>query len=157
GVRISATLAAMLQTQPRSLYAAFDRFPTRKGASTHIARFAPCLFEYAGGGLLYAMGDTTLPAHQVEGDIEIVRYSLPVENLLQRATAFGAYLEQVLDAAQESVRIAHFRDPWSGVPILSRARRYASVFEVNALPSIELPHVYPGIAARTLEKLRSTE
>jgi predicted nucleotidyltransferase len=37
---------------PRALYAAFDRFPTRKGASTHIARFAPALFTEHGGGLL---------------------------------------------------------------------------------------------------------
>jgi len=147
----------MLLTAPASLYAAFDRFPTRKGASTHIARFAPCLFEHAGGGLLYVMGDLTLPVHQVEDNVEILRYSVPIENLLERATAFGAHLDQVLDQAERSVRIAHFRDPWSGVPILSRPHRYASVFEVNALPSIELPHAYPGIAPRTLEKIRATE
>ena len=147
----------MLLTAPRALYAAFDRFPTRKGAATHIARFAPCLFEHAGGGLLYVMGDATLPAHQLEDGIEILRYSLPVENLLERAAGFGAYLGHVLDEAAPSMRIAHFRDPWSGVPILSRAHSYATVFEVNALPSIELPHAYPGIAPRTLEKLRAAE
>jgi len=147
----------MLLTAPRSLYAAFDRFPTRKGASTHIARFAPCLFEHAGGGLLYVMGDTTLPAHQLEGDVEILRFSLPVENLLERATAFSGYLEHVLDEAVPGLSIAHFRDPWSGVPILSRPQRYATVFEVNALPSIELPHAYAGLAPRTLEKLRAAE
>jgi len=147
----------MLLTSPRSLYAAFDRFPTRKGASTHIARFAPCLFEHAGGGLLYVMGDATLPVQQLEGDIEVLRFSLPVENFLERASAFGACLERALDETDERLRIAHFRDPWSGVPILSRAHRYATVFEVNALPSIELPHAYPGIAPRTLEKIRATE
>ena len=151
----------MLLTSPRSLYAAFDRFPTRKGASTHIARFAPCLFEHAGGGLLYVMGDTTLPVQQLEretwGEVEILRFSLPVENFLERVSAFGACLEHVLDEAGDGLSIAHFRDPWSGVPILSRPHRYATVFEVNALPSIELPHAYPGIAPRTLEKIRATE
>ena len=147
----------MLLTAPRSLYAAFDRFPTRKGASTHIARFAPCLFEHAGGGLLYVMGDATLPVHQLEGDCEILRFSLPIENLLERAAAFGSYLDQILGAAAASLSIAHFRDPWSGVPILSASHDCASVFEVNALPSIELPHAYPAIAPRTLEKLRSAE
>ena len=147
----------MLLTAPRSLYAAFDRFPTRKGASTHIARFAACQFGHAGGGLLYVMGDRTLPAHQLEGDIEILRFSLPVENFLERAAAFGRYLDTVLDAAAPSLSIVHFRDPWSGVPILSRPHRYATVFEVNALPSIELPHAYPAIAPRTLEKLRAAE
>jgi glycosyltransferase involved in cell wall biosynthesis len=147
----------MLLTQPRSIYAAFDRFPTRKGASTHIAQFAPCLFEHAGGGLLYVMGDTTLPVHQVEGDVEILRFSLPVENFIERAAGFGAYLERVLERIAAGLIIAHFRDPWSGVPILSRSHSYKTVFEVNALPSIELPHAYPGIAPRTLEKIRATE
>jgi len=147
----------MLLTAPRSLYAAFDRFPTRKGASTHIARFAPCLFEHAGGGLLYVMGDATLPAHQLEGDVEILRFSLPVENLLERAAAFGSYLDQILGEVSSGLSIAHFRDPWSGVPILSSMHHCATVFEVNALPSIELPHAYPALAPRTLEKLRSAE
>lgn len=144
-------------TSPRSLYAAFDRFPTRKGASTHIARFAPCLFDYAGSGLLYVLGDTTLPVQQVEGDVEIVRWSVPAENFLDRARAYGAYLERVLDRVGAGLAIAHFRDPWSGVPLLSRPHAYATVYEVNALPSIELPHSYPAIAPRTLDKLRSTE
>ncbi len=147
----------MLLTAPRSLYAAFDRFPTRKGASTHIARFAPCLFEHAGGGLLYVLGDDTLPVQQREGDCEVLRFALPIENFLERALAFGAHLERVLEHAAPTLRLAHFRDPWSGVPLLSRPHRYATVFEVNALPSIELPHAYPGIAPRTLDKIRASE
>ena len=46
---------------------------------------------------------------------------------------------QRLDRFDGALRIAHFRDPWSGVPLLAREHRYASVYEVNALPSIELP------------------
>jgi glycosyltransferase involved in cell wall biosynthesis len=147
----------MLLRAPRSLYAAFDRFPTRKGAATHIAQFAPCLFDYAGGGLLYVLGDDSLPVHQVEGDVEILRFAQPVENFLDRAVAYGICLERVLDQAAPTLRIAHFRDPWSGVPILLRARSYATVFEVNALPSIELPHAFPGVAPRTLDKIRASE
>ena len=82
---------------------------------------------------------------------------MPVENLLERALGFGAYLERALDEAAASLRLAHFRDPWSGAPILSRPHDYATVFEVNALPSIELPHAYPAIAPRTLDKLREME
>ncbi|MEP6939884.1 MAG: glycosyltransferase [Rudaea sp.] len=147
----------MLLTAPRSLYAAFDRFPTRKGASTHIAHFAPCLFEYSRGGLLYVLGDTTLPVQQLEGDVEILRFSVPIENFLERAIAYGSHLDRVLDATADTLGIVHFRDPWGGVPLLTRPHRYASVFEVNALPSIELPHAYPGLAPRTLEKLRASE
>ena len=43
------------------------------------------------------------------------------------------------------------------MPILARDRGYATVFEVNALPSIELPFAFPGIAPRTLEKIRASE
>lgn len=147
----------ILVQRPRALYAAFDRFPTRKGASTHIARFAPCLFEEHGGGLLYVVGDESLPAHQVEEDVEIVRFSRPFPNLLERAVAFGEHLARLLDEAEAGLEICHFRDPWSGVPILERPHRYATVFEVNALPSIELPYAFPSIAPRTLEKVRNAE
>jgi glycosyltransferase involved in cell wall biosynthesis len=152
----------MLQKQAQSVYASFDRFPTRKGASTHIARFAPCLFDYAGGGLFYVLGDlavggSPLPIHQIEGEVEIVRFSRPIENFLERALAFGAYFGQLIEHVHKDLRIAHFRDPWSGVAVLAREHRYASVYEVNALPSIELVHAYPGIAPRTLEKIRQSE
>ena len=147
----------LLVRHPRALYAAFDRFPTRKGASTHIARFAPALFEACGGGLLYVVGDEALPAHQLEGDVEIVRFSVPFPNLLDRAVAFGEHLARLLDEADDALEICHFRDPWSGVPILERSHRYATVFEVNALPSIELPYAYPSIAPRTLGKIRAAE
>ena len=146
-----------LLRRPRALYAAFDRFPTRKGASTHIARFAPALFEEYAGGLLYVLGDERLPAHQVEGDVEVVRFCAPLPNLLERAVAFGEHLARLLDEADESLEVCHFRDPWSGVPILERPHRYATVFEVNALPSIELPYAFPSIAPRTLEKIRGAE
>ena len=58
----------------RALYAAFDRFPSRKGSAVHIDRFARALFEQAGGGLLYVLGGDDLPAYQREGPVEIVRY-----------------------------------------------------------------------------------
>jgi len=147
----------LLVRRPRALYAAFDRFPTRKGASTHIARFVPALFEEHGGGLLYVVGDERYPTHQVEGEVEIVRFSAPVPNLLERAVAFGVHLARLLDEAEGTLEICHFRDPWSGVPILERPHRYATVFEVNALPSIELPCAFPSLAPRTLEKIREAE
>ncbi len=147
----------LVNRRPRALYAAFDRFPTRKGASTHIARFAPALFEEYDGGLLCVLGDERLPLHQVEGDVEIVRFARPFENFLERAVAFGDHLARLLDEAGASLEICHFRDPWSGVPVLERPHRYATVFEVNALPSVELPYAYPSIAPRTLDKLRAAE
>jgi glycosyltransferase involved in cell wall biosynthesis len=147
----------LLRTSPRVLYAAFDRFPSRKGAAIHIDRFARTLFSVAGGGLLYVLGGEGLPPYQQEGDIEIVRFSLPIENYLSRALAFGAHLEALLDESDQNLALCHFRDPWSGIPIVSRPRQYACVYEVNGLPSIELPQVYPDLDARTLDKIRADE
>ena len=107
----------MLHRRPRSLYAAFDRFPSQKGAGVHIARFARALFDARGGGLLYVLGGGDLPVHQVEEEVEIVRFSTSFENYLERAQAFGDRLSALLDEAEGSLEIAHFRDPWSGLAI----------------------------------------
>jgi glycosyltransferase involved in cell wall biosynthesis len=138
----------------RAVYAAFDRFPSRKGAGVHIARFARALFDWAGGGVLYALGGDDLPGWQVEGDVEIVRFSTPIDNFLERTIAYGQRLSALLDEMPR-LEIAHFRDPWSGVAIVER--NVATVFEVNALPSIELPFGYPSVAPRTLEKIERLE
>lgn len=147
----------MLLRAPEAIYAAFDRFPTRKGASTHIARFAPALFRHAGGGLLYVLGDSSMPARQLEGDVEIVRFRREIPNFLERAVAYQSQLARVVGAARGSLRIAHFRDPWSGPPLLSADRDWATVYEVNALPSIELPSAFPSVSPQTLAKIRATE
>src|SRR5215216_6107901 len=115
----------------RALYAAFDRFPSRKGSAVHIDRFARALFEHAGGGVLYALGGDDLPAYQREGDVEIVRYMREAYHLLERAAGYGERLATLLERLPD-LEIAHFRDPWSGVPIVERpGRRYVAIYEVN--------------------------
>ena len=142
----------------RALYAAFDRFPSRKGAAVHIDRFARTLFDELGGGLLYVLGGPDLPLRQIEGNVEILRFAEDVPNFLERAMAFGARLASVVDDHAHSLEVCHFRDPWSGVAIALRGeRRYSTVFEVNALPSVELPYLFPAVGPRTLAKIRSME
>ena len=138
----------------RALYAAFDRFPSRKGAGVHIARFSRALFDWVGGGMLYVLGGDDLPGWQMEGDVEIVRFSAGIDNFLERTVAFGERLAALLDD-MPALEIAHFRDPWSGLPALDRG--CATVYEVNALPSIELPFAYPTAAPRTIEKIERLE
>ena len=46
----------------RAIYAAFDRFPSPKGAATHIGQMASTLFETFGGGLLYVPEHWITPA-----------------------------------------------------------------------------------------------
>lgn len=142
----------------RALYASFDRFPSAKGAATHIARMATTLFDTMEGGLLYAIGGEDLPPYQREGGVEIVRFGGEHANVLERALAFGAALDGILARAGDSLKICHFRDPWSGVPIIGRgAGERRTVYEVNGLPSIEMPFTYPALSPRTLAKIRAAE
>jgi glycosyltransferase involved in cell wall biosynthesis len=148
----------MLERPHRALYAAFDRFPSRKGAAIHIDRFARTLFDTFDGGALFVLGGPQLPAHQLEGPVEIVRFTAGIANFLERALAFGEWLARNVDRLQNSLELAHFRDPWSGAAIALRPRRnYAVVYEVNALPSIELPSLFPALGPSTLAKIRRVE
>lgn len=152
----------MLERPHRALYAAFDRFPSRKGAAIHIDRFARTLFNTFGGGALFVLGGPDLPAHQVEdaagNTVEIVRFMADIPNFLDRALAFGGWLARAVDRMEGSLELCHFRDPWSGAAIALRPRRnYAVVYEVNALPSIELPSLFPALGPSTLDKIRRTE
>lgn len=140
----------------KALYTAFDRFPSRKGSAVHIDRFARALFEHSGGGLLYVLGGEGLPAYQREGDVEIVRYVREAAHVLERAAGYGARLSALLDELPD-LEIAHFRDPWGGVPIVEHPGDFLRVYEVNGLPSIELPFLYPAIPQGLLDQIAELE
>ena len=53
------------------------------------------------------------------------------------------------------MRLAHFRDPWSGMAVVERD--VATVYEVNGLPSVELPYLHPAIPRGTLERIAEVE
>jgi glycosyltransferase involved in cell wall biosynthesis len=140
------------------LYAAFDRFPSPKGAGIHINHVARTLFDVFGGGLLYVLGDEELPVYQREEEIEIVRYSRRVENFLERALGYSHCLSRLLDQQKTTLEVCQFRDPWGGVPILAENDRgYKTIYEINGLPSIELPYAYPQVGSKTLMKIREME
>jgi glycosyltransferase involved in cell wall biosynthesis len=144
-------------TSHRAVYAAFDRFPSRKGAAIHIDRFARTLFDTFGGGALFVLGGPDLPVHQIEGPIEIRRFRADVPNFLERALRFGAWLEHAVQRMEPTLEVCHFRDPWSGAALALRPHRYAVVYEVNGLPSIELPSLFPALGPPTLARIRRIE
>src|SRR5687768_5006569 len=113
----------MFERSHRAVYAAFDRFPSRKGAAIHIDRFARALFDEAGDGALLVLGGPGLPSHQLEKNVEIVRFQHDFSNFLERALAFEAWIDRALDELEDSLEICHFRDPWAGSPIALRPRR----------------------------------
>src|SRR6266536_4791045 len=111
-----ALVRFMFERAHRTLYAAFDRFPSRKGAAIHIDRFARALFDEFGGGVLYVLGGEGLPRWQRDGSVEVLRYDGSEENFLDRALGFGNALVKAIDA-MPALELAHFRDPWSGAAI----------------------------------------
>jgi glycosyltransferase involved in cell wall biosynthesis len=152
-----------LQQQHPALFAAFDVYPSAKGSATHIYHNAEALFAYASGGWLAVLGDERLADYQREFNpqsVEITRFSQPIDNYLRRGQAYSDALLQTL-AEQKGLRLAHFRDIWGGLPILLHKSRsqapYKTVFEVNGLPSIELPYRYPQLPQSTLAKLGQME
>ena len=144
--------------KPKSLYAAFDTFPAPKGAAVHIREFAQTLFTHSGGGLLLVLGEEGLPSWQIEGGMQIRRLVSDEQNYLKRAMQFSDFVHAHAEMLKNDLAIAHFRDPWGGMPLLAvESRSYKTVYEVNALPSIELPARYPAVTARTCERIRELE
>ncbi|EKD82962.1 MAG: Glycosyl transferase, group 1 family protein, partial [uncultured bacterium] len=143
---------------PKSLYAAFDTYPAPKGAAVHIREFAQTLFAHTGSGLLLVLGEAGLPSWQIEGSMQIRRLASEEPNYLKRAMLFGEFVYAHAEMLRNDLKIAHFRDPWGGIPLLDvKARSYKTVYEVNALPSIELPTRYGSISGRTCDKIRTLE
>lgn len=152
-------LIMFYKKQHTALYAAFDVFPTHKGSSTHIQYFSKQLFEFMGDLALFTLADQTLPVYDsdFEGSLEIYRFKFLFDNYLERALAFGNILQKVL-LTQNQLKIAHFRDPWSGYPILNtQYPDCKTLYEVNAFYSIELLHLYANIHFDTLKKIYDIE
>jgi glycosyltransferase involved in cell wall biosynthesis len=114
------------------------------------------LFDRYGGGLLCVLGGGDLPRYQREGNVEIVRFQEPVPNLIDRAEAFSGWVADRLAPHRDTLEVCHVRDPWGAVPAIG-ATDAALVYEVNGLPSIELPYAWPQVAPSTLEKLERIE
>ena len=146
--------------RPESVYVSFDTFPAPKGAAVHIGEFAPQLFSFIGSGLLLVLGDENTPRWQIEeNDVQIRRYITTEENYLQKALCFEQFVYSEISAIKDDIKIAHFRDPWSGLPIIDalEGTKAKLVYEVNALPSIEIPSRVSSALSTTLDKIREME
>lgn len=149
---------SMLQLQHKALYAAFDVYPSAKGAATHIHHMSQTMFSTMDGGLLCSLGHPKFPAYQKEKNIELLKFQEPIPHFLERTLAYGRWLRYYLKSQWSSLELCHFRDPWSGVPLLTAPdTNFKSIYEVNGLPSIELSYRYPHITPATLDKIRQAE
>jgi glycosyltransferase involved in cell wall biosynthesis len=141
-----------------SLYAAFDRFPSSKGAATHMYHFVSTLFDYFEGGLLYTAGSPDLPSLQNDGNCQHIRSSYYEKNFLLRALTHCRTLEHIIPAVLPYCKLVQFRDPWSGGAVCNMSTSSLPlVYEVNGFPSIELPYLYPDIQPCTTERIQRLE
>lgn len=146
----------------RSIYSAFDRYPSTKGAATHIEQSCRALFSTAGlsPGALWVLdlGDDDIAAQPAIPNGERFAVSSDTPHLLERAEHFAETLHTWISAqAPGALQVGQFRDPWSGIPMIAADNIRLLVYEVNALPSIELPCRYPKLSAAVLDKIRSME
>ena len=99
-----------------------------RAAPVHIDRFARALFDARRrrpAVRARRRGPAALPARG-RGRDRPLRAAEP-GHLLERAAGFGARLGALLDRPAPTLELVHFRDPWSGIPIVehpgARTRR----------------------------------
>jgi glycosyltransferase involved in cell wall biosynthesis len=146
-------------SSPRAVYIAFDVFPRQKGSTSHIASMVRALTREHAPVWLLCLGFVDMPRVQLEGALTIHRYTEHHPNLLVRAGGFARFVHERLLAAGGDVELVVFRDPWGGIPALDSGVGLARLFEVNALPSWELPCTHPAVGRRAplLAKLQDAE
>lgn len=144
----------METSEIRSLYAAFDLYPSYKGAATHIEAFSQVLFEVFNPGLLYTIGPMQQP--EKHSRFTLMHFSQPVKNYLERAHLFTIQLHKIIEEL-DHLHVCHYRDIWSGLAAINADLKCPRIFEVNGLPSIELKYRYPQVLPATLNKISRIE
>jgi glycosyltransferase involved in cell wall biosynthesis len=139
------------------VYLSFDRFPAPKGAAVHIAAFVQGLRA------MFRRVDLLTPeAGEGPSPAGVAHHPLPLGrgNLIEQVLRFRAATDRWWRARGE-VQVAHFRSIFEGYPLVRRraGRARLLVYEVNALPSIELPYQWPAAAEddELLAKLHAQE
>lgn len=142
-----------MRTDYRSVYVAFDPHPSFKGASTHIQQVIEVLEEIHSPLLLLTLESNLSPLNA--DNIHHIRFETEETNILKRATAFTHWVKGIINE-QHNLLVGHFRDCWGGLAFQDFPHIH-TIFEVNGLPSIELPYRYPELAKETLHKIERAE
>lgn len=153
--------APIIMAGMKLLYTAFDAYPGHKGAQAHIRSNLFAAKENGYRATLLCLG-TSGSFRDPESSAAVHACALNEENLLRRSEAFGRFVSNKADRMiDDPPDIIHFRDIWSGIPLLghSISRKGRTVFEVNGLPSVELPARFPRLARNSsfIRRLRAME
>lgn len=143
------------------LYAAFDAYPGLKGAQAHIRTNLKALTESGAPVALLCLGKGK-PFRDPGSCAVVYPCDTAEPNFLRRSEIFARFVAEVADSMlPDPPTVIHFRDIWSGVPLLAHplSLRARTLFEVNGLPSVELPDHFPRLTGNTglLARLRCLE
>ena len=159
-----------MQTTNDIVSLSFDRFPSPKGASTHIDAYARALGCEFGNVRL-----VTIPPIEAEAASQpecwsaegVTHCPLPAEGasmferVLSYRTQIWSWWKREFAAHDRRPRVAHVRSIFEGYPIARNKSEFCEhlVYEVNGLPSIEMKYHYPAVAddRELLQKLRVQE
>lgn len=141
----------------RIYYSSFDAFPTSKGASTHIDHSLQALSEIADKVDVYCLKGSLAIDSRFEANVEIHPFFFEndTRNYLERAQLFSEKIYSCIKLSHEK-GIGQFRDIWSGLGMINQAH-LKTIFEVNALTSIELPVRFPLLTPSLLAEIRNIE
>lgn len=138
----------------RVAWLALEPFPNAKGSGTRISELARGLVEAGVELHLVTLAPKSAQAPLPPGLSAVVHHPvrLAEPNYLARALAFRDRVARILMSIRPDV--VHFRGVFEGQAALDHASRRGirAVFEVNGLPSVELPYHYPSVG-RSLELL----
>ncbi len=149
-----------MKQPPQFVYIAFDVFPSKKGAATHINHCLKALQETFDTGLLICLGNDDMPKFQFdkERNIYVYRWKEKIINFLERTAKFQKAVSKLLESSLcDDVQLIHFRDIWGGLPAIQSSKNIKTVFEVNAFNHIELPNRYPNISTSAINKIKNLE
>jgi glycosyltransferase involved in cell wall biosynthesis len=132
------------------LYVSFDRVPAAKGASTHIEANARAVGARYGSLVLVTPGPRDEPVSDFAPGVRQVVLGCPDRDVLGRVMTFRTKLDALL--ARQTFDLIHFRSTFEGYRLARDRGRHgaALLYEVNGLPSVELPHAHPRIRGDAL-------
>ncbi|MGM5630827.1 glycosyltransferase family 4 protein [Apibacter raozihei] len=138
-------------------YACFDAFPTSKGASTHIYHTIKALEPLTDRLNLYCLrgGDDAGKDFGNATYIYDFHYPDKGDNYPKKAGLFTEKIFDCMEVAREE-GIAQFRDIWGGLGMINRPN-LKTIFEVNALTSLELPVRYPLLTESFIKNIEQLE
>lgn len=131
---------------PRILITAFSGLPAPNRAGVQLRQVLRSLSaHHTVDVLVVRYGDQAYVERQSAA--RILRVPVPDDALRSQVDAFRRALKRQLEGADYDV--VHFRDGWSGIPVLELREqlKYAAVFDASRSPMAEMPSLDANLAA----------